>query len=437
MNESNIKTKNLFETYSWQLLWPILGFLLPYIVTYIFYCIAGYQDPLNSKIHIVTYREAIHLSVESIFALFVSFVLVLISTIVIITKKTNTDQKELMQVLIQKTKEIKNDVDHYLQKAKIVFESGINEYDVNHLLALRRILNALDMHRDTSINIYAIDNSEPRTWWSDTMTGYLALLANWKSIDTVNNRRSVFRIFVCQKNELLSPVFIKTISLHSLMGFKTYVITLDQYNKIYSEFSNENKLDLNINKEVLIWLKNDTNENGQQIETPIEVSFNLDKLEKPKIWNSVKCYQSFWGIGSDYNKRNDLINKTTIQDIPNYYKHLINSKNIDIWFEFVSKEKNNNNKSGNQQKLEYWNKLPLAYSSLIQKIISNMECCKDSNEVKQIEMVLPYGIEIKTSSCNECIKKCDNQILENGTKFDFTSTKEIQNMLQEYYNKLN
>lgn len=343
----------------------------------------------------------------------------------------------------KKTDDISSMVDKYLNKAKIVFESGINEFDDNHLLALHRILSDLNLKEETlskegkkvSLNIYAIDNSDPRTWWSDTMTGYLALLSNWKSLDNKENRRTVHRIFVCQKNELLSPVFVKTISLHSLMGFKTYVITHQMYRKLFDEICKTNSNFVFKDKEVLIWTQSQT-EGGVITESPIEISFKLDKLGHSKVWDYVKCYQSFWEIGSDYNERNDLIKKTASKDKPNFYGHTINTSDIDIWFEFIAKEKTDDKRIPDK-KLK-WEELPKSYIILIHELIKKMECCKDANEVKHINSELPFGIEIKTLSCSVCSKEknCVHSI-NNGTNFDFTSASDVRDILKEYYNKLN
>lgn len=360
----------------------------------------------------------------------VIFLIILAVTIFIWMFQNN---KKTVNALIGKTKDISNNIDKYLTQSKIIFESGINDFNDEHLLALHRILNSLNLKESTlsensRISIYAIDNSEPRTWWSDTMTGYLALLANWKSLDNLNKRRTVHRIFVCQKNELLSPVFAKTISLHSLMGFKTYVIAYPMFKKILAT----EKIPSYLEKEVLIWAETNNNDFTNK---PIEIDFSLDETNNSKIWSSVKCYQSYWQINQDYNYRNALIEKKIIEKLPNYYSNDGDfSDKIRIWFEFIAKEKNDNN----TEKLKKWNELPLAYLNIIEKLICKMECCKDGNEVKHIDIKQPFGIEIKTISCNdECLKNtsCHHKI-NNGRNFDYTSATNVREILKEYYNKL-
>lgn len=376
---------------------------------------------------------------ESIFRLqfekynFLALIIFLILFAVSIFYWMFQNNKKNVNTLIGKTRDISNNIDKYLTQSKIIFESGINDFNDEHLLALHRILSSLNekessLENGTRLNIYAIDNSEPRTWWSDTMTGYLALLANWKSLDNQNTRRNVHRIFVCQKNELLSPVFAKTISLHSLMGFKTYVISYPMYKKILLS----EKAPSYIEKEVLIWAKRDS---ANLENASFEIDFSLDENNSSKIWSSVKCYQSFWKINQDYNYRNALIEKKIIEKIPNYYMDEKDSEKIRIWFEFIAKEKDDKN----AEKLKKWEELPKVYLNIIEKLISKMECCKDGDEVKHIDTKQPFGIEIKTISCNdECSKNsfCHHKI-NNGRNFDYTSATNVRNILKEYYYKLN
>ncbi len=68
-----------------------------------------------------------------------------------------------------------------------------------------------------------------------------------------------------------------------------------------------------------------------------------------------------------------------------------------------------------------------------------MVCCKDQNEVKNINNKSPFGIEIKTSTCESCVNKdiCSHKTDEAGTTFDFTSPSNVEEILKEYYGKLN
>jgi len=342
-----------------------------------------------------------------------------------------------------------NNVDLFLNKSKIVFESGINEFDDKHLLAFNRILDELQKEKQkeeqkeenekNEFNIYAIDNSDPRTWWSDTMIGYLALLSKIKP------ESNVHRIFICQKNELLSPIFAKTIGLHSLMGFKTYVIVYDKYIEILKTIDSVKKINekdkndkYDIEKEVFIWTKNVRSENETtfNVGTPFEINFDLDELHHSKKWSNVKCYQSFWNVDSDYNFRQDLHEKDI--SLKNYYGSKINSNDIKIWFEFIAKEKES--VGSNPGKNKEWIELPLKYLALIDALLKKMICCKEANELP--DMNGDYaGVEIRTENkcphnlCKhhrggDCINKTENP------DFDFTTMSSVKAILQEYYNKL-
>lgn len=411
---------------------PLLLFLIPYSIVFIIYLFIGDENcaviDIWSKINV---HHAFYKSIDSRIALLLGFVMALFGVYIVFIK----EQSQLVDNL-------KNKIDNILNKSKIIFESGINEFNDEHLSALQRILIALNkLEKNTpklngTLSIYSIDNSDPRSWWSDTMTGYLALLSNWKSMDNEDNRRVVHRIFVCQKNELLSPVFAKTISLHSLMGFKTYVITYPLYKNILDSVRKSNKNQEFPEKEVLIWTNTIRNENNEIENKPIPIDFNLDKSKHSKSWKSVKCYQSFWEINDDNNYRNMLINKELDCDLPNFYKRNINSKSIELWFEFIAKEKPNDTSSN---KHKTWEKIPISYIFLIQELIKNMICCKDDNEVKNINDKIPFGIEIKTSECSPCVNRsnCRHIMEGNGVPFDFTSPSNVRKILKEYYYKLN
>ncbi len=454
--------KSIFSIYKWKLAWPILSFLIPYILCFLGYWIFGEKNQ-SGQIVSMDYKDAFHEALENVFTLFIAFILVLFSTIQIFTnryykiQKEETEQfykiqKEESKRLVDKTNVISKHVDEMLSKSKIVFESGINEFDSKHLLALKRILNALSIgiesdSSNTNVNIYAIDNSDPRTWWSDTMTGYLALLSNWHRNYAAISAGQIYRIFVCDRNELLSPVFVKTISLHSLMGFKTYVISQDLYDLLYASFKPKLGEKLIKKKELVIWSKNDeTNSkssdssNSGNLQMPLEISFNLDKLGHPKTWQSVKGYQSFWDIGTDFNERLSIGKKEINVEIENFYGKKLHSNDIDIWFDFIATEKNGRGVKKNDEKINHWNVLPIQHLEFIDELIKKCVCCKDPNEVPEIvEIDSPFGIEIKTSDCQVCLKtdknSCHNSInLSNGTKFDFVSSEDVSGILRRYYN---
>ncbi len=307
-------------------------------------------------------------------------------------------------------------IEKYLNRSKIVFETGINEYDNKHLLALQRVLNALN---EEVTEIYAIDNSDPIQWWSDTMTGYLALLAKWKALDTPHKRRTVSRIFVFDNNELLSPIVAKTITLHSLMGFRTYIYSKKMFDNIFEDLKKKHSFIIG-KKEVVIW------------NSSIENKINFELREKK--WFNVNCYQSFWDMDSNKYERNQ-----TKSDIKwrNYYGQIISHKSLEILFEFVSHEDKLGSQNGlTKKKLEYWEKTPIQHMLLIDTLVNNVCCCKNANEVKQIEEVDNFGIEIKVTNCNTCGKGCRHETSSQEDKtFDFTPGNEIKDILIEYYSK--
>lgn len=444
-----IKKESVFAT---DILPLAITFIVPFVIAFFWYWIVGYRES-SQCIEQLTVSLAIEKAFTATLATISAFILTItvafyklkedhklkLETLIkdnsekqekLITaykgelegylKSSDEKQTALRKEVVEQTNNIQNNVDKYLNKAKIIFESGINEFNDDHLLALHNVLKSLEEKtKAESVELFAIDNTDPRTWWSDTMTGYLALLAKWKSNDTTDYRRSINRIFVCKKNELLSPVFVKTISLHSLMGFKTYVIDLDSYNKIYDEYLVENNVDssqLKFNKELLLWAKM----NSENKYEPIELSFQLDKLGKKKNWNHVKCYQSFWKVGEDYNRRIELENKSNNYKLENYYGVVEKDSNkIDIWFEFIAKKD-----SGVTEKQEIiWNNLPAHYYALIQKIISKTECCHDVNKVIKMS-AYNLGIEIKTSASYT------------DEDSDYVATSDIKEILEKYYSKL-
>jgi len=331
----------------------------------------------------------------------------------------------------------------FMSKAQISFDSPTKEFDDKHLLAYHRILEKLDDAGEARrkatgqdgqqkhINIYAIDNSDARSWWTDTMIGYLGIISKH------HYEGRFHRIFVCKKYELLSPLFAKTIGLHSLMGFKTYVIEYDKYIEILKSIRVEG--DIDIQKEVLIWTES-SGASGDTLGTPFGINFELEEFDHPKKWKNVKCYQSFWNADSDYNIRKDLQDHQIEKMITNYYGRPIKTKDISIWFEFIAKEKNCPIDS---DKYKSWKEIPEAYICLIDELLKKMVCCKEPNEIP-LEFKDFSGIEIRTSkTCTEAPScsfssarpLCPNKTI--GTEgFDFTSMSRVKLILQEYHDRL-
>ncbi len=444
-NPSRADEQTNFEKFSswFKVYWSVFGFIIPYLGAVLFFMIIGEQMD-DGSISKHSFSKACHESIKSNFTLFLAFLFALAGSYRVYHKH----QKQLMSTLVIKSNVISKNVDSYLKKAKIVFESGINDFDSKHLLALRRILNSLNTidikNTQTvkeNISIYAIDNSDPRTWWSDTMTGYLALLSNWHSHNSGLKNGQVSRVFVCQSNELMSPIFAKTITLHSLMGFKTFVLSIEMYKILFETFTPSKGEKIINEKEVLLWTKRSETTKKEKTtitEKPIEIDFVLDKLGEPKTWKSVKGYQSYWDVGSDYYKRNlDSSNVDTITKLMNYYDKDVYSSDIDILFDFIAIE--NKPKAKGSKKYKFWNNNPEQHLEFINYIIEKSICCKDRNEIPDNPDQAAFGIEIKTSNCNDCTKRdkevCDHRIKEDaGIKFDFVSNEKVTGILIEYYN---
>jgi uncharacterized membrane protein len=390
-----------------------LYFAIPYFAAFMYYAIIDSETAGNLD-------RSFDAAKQSDIAFIFSLLFVIISIILVFSKKGDEDYKEVLNTINDK-------IDRHFSKTKIVFESGINEFDDTHILALSNILDAINkVNENVDTHIFAIDNTDPRAWWSDTMTGYLALLSKWQTNSVDSKKRHVSRIFVCKKSELLSPVFSKTVSLHSLMGFKTYVITLEGYDKIYKDLF-KTKLGLSpFNKELFLWMKTDGVENKSPI--PFNIELNLDGH---KTFHDVRCYQSYWEVDGEYNVRNDEFVKT--RNYKNYYEESVDISKMKVLFEFVAKEAklpHNSAKELNHKEL------PNAYKELVDKLIEKTICCKDRREVNQVDKNNFWGIEIKTSLCKDCdlnLKckhKCDPET------HTITSPIEVSEILTAYYNKL-
>jgi len=336
------------------------------------------------------------------------------------------DTKELKCSIVRDLKRFEENYEKYMRKAQITFESGINEFDDKHLRALRRVLDELDKVREEgecNVNIFAIDNSDSRTWWSDTMIGYLALLSRH------HPESSIHRIFVCQKNELLSPIFAKTIGLHSLMGFRTYVIVYDKYKEVLKTIKTSS---YDIEREVFIWTKTANESNPQQqLGATFEININANDLHFQRNWLNARCYQSFWKSDCNYNSRQDF----PTENLTGYYGNTILREKVEIKFEFIANEKSGIGATICPEKAVAWDELPKQYLDLITQLLQKMICCKDENEVVIDNNY--FGIEVRT------VKNCGTSIAcqvscpyKSKEHFDATTMSNVKSILQKYYNKL-
>jgi len=232
------------------------------------------------------------------------------------------------------------------------------------------------------------------------MTGYLALLSSWKSI---NPSRTVNRIFVFKKGQLENKLVGKLLSLHSYHGMKTYIFSKDKFDKLFDSFKKSNDLSLNFKKkELLIWEKTDSTSYS---------SFSIND----HTYNNTLFYESFWDIDWDTDERQ------TKEEYLNYYGLPIKKEKIKIWFEFVT-----------QNKKENAIQLSNNYLDFIKFLISKTTCCTERKHVKPI-IGTEFGIEIKTELCKNYFKNipCNEERTEEVI-FEYISNDEINNILNEY-----
>jgi hypothetical protein len=82
-------------------------------------------------------------------------------------------------------------------------------------------------------NLYAVDSTSPYRWWSESMLGYLAVLAEWKAQDCPPfHQRQLSRLFVWTPADLRSPLGRRLIHLHRLFGFDTYIVLKPDFESI-------------------------------------------------------------------------------------------------------------------------------------------------------------------------------------------------------------
>ncbi len=272
-------------------------------------------------------------------------------------------------------------IDNYLRRSKIVFEAGIKPFRHEHLVALESLLIGLppEVH-----HVYCIDNSDPISWWSETMIGYLAVLARWKSMNEGENHRAVTRVFVCRSNDLLSPVLVKTLVLHTLMGFNTYVFSQEMFHNIYKRMKEEKGWIIQ-EKEVLVW--------DESQRKSVKVDIEVKDPERVKKLTHIDCYQSFWGIDSDF-----LAREQRIQDPEflwdNYHGGKIRSGEIKVWFEFIGFENNRVSVADDAWMMECWQKIPLQYGEFIKALTNLAQHPREASDLHKITGT-DFGIVIK------------------------------------------
>lgn len=405
-----VKIKEYFKRkHSWNfkvILSVITVFGIPFIVA-IFYAFYVTKTDDETCQYFNTFLDNLHKFYTDFWGMFISLILAILATFNLINVKFKSVGDKLNER-----------IEKQLQKTKIVFENGIEDYDEKYLFIIQMILNDLEKyHYPNKVNhLYFIDNSSSIKWWSESMTGYIALLAKWKGRDT---DREITRFFIYSKNELLSPITVKTIAFHSMLGFNTYIFSKENFDKIFDEIVSKT---IKKKKEVFLW----TNSYNRS------VNFHTNENV---YWSDIIMWQSFWDIDKhDKNERDTLIKN---EDYPwfDYKENKRLSKNIDIWLEFIPK----NNES---------EKMISEYNKLIEALKANAYCCRYEDDVSHITKEIKpkhFGIKIKTQPClsTNCFStallkdpRCVSTEDHNGIKFGYVNSDNISAILTEYSNTI-
>uniref|UniRef100_UPI003B433C2D hypothetical protein n=1 Tax=Candidatus Magnetominusculus dajiuhuensis TaxID=3137712 RepID=UPI003B433C2D len=201
---------------------------------------------------------------------------------------------------------VKQQLSESLNKARIVIQMSVEPLNTIHVEKIRDILNLLEENEQVN-RIYAIDNTSPNLWWTNSMLGYLACQAKWFSRKKDNKKdnvkdNEVHRFFVMCEGEMQKVEGKKIIQIHHLMGFETYIILKEFYNeliyKYYKDLTDTGIYDLGeqiYNRELLIW--NDS----------IANSVNLDH-------DCIYGYHSYWDIDLTQEDRNSMIKGIDVCD---------------------------------------------------------------------------------------------------------------------------
>jgi len=366
-----------------------LAFASPYAVMFLWFFFFG--SPPGCTDH----GKAAYSAISHPFTNAIAFVITVFSAFLMVTKHITTTENRILKETIERQ-------DRTLKQSKIVFEAGISEFKDDDLLIFHRILAELKKI-GKNISIFAIDNTDPRTWWTDNMIGYLALLSQH------HPESAIHRIFVCQMNDLKSPVFAKLIGLHSLMGFRTYVIEYNKYKDVVKKFKRKHAPNYDMQREVFIWREETNGSKGVSVSNVFGIDCCVDNLK----WSNVKCFQSYWKSDCNYNSQKEFFAK---EKIKSFYKSDIYTSDIKTTFEFIDYDKSVDTLP---EKIIAWDELPQKYLVLIGQLIKKMKYCKDASGV----IVNDYycGIEIENCSLPGIC---------------FTTMSNVKSILQKYYDKL-
>jgi hypothetical protein len=98
-------------------------------------------------------------------------------------------------------------------------EMAIHDFDERHIEDFQTLVSNCGKRAQ---GIIAVDASDVRQWWINSMIGYLAIQASL-------GLKSVKRVFVWPRDQIGAEEGRKFLILHTLLGFETYVTTLEVY----------------------------------------------------------------------------------------------------------------------------------------------------------------------------------------------------------------
>ncbi len=265
-------------------------------------------------------------------------------------------------------------IQELLKNADVVLRIDIKPLDHEHISVIQTLLSCLD---DRVKSLYALDASLPAHWWSNSMLGYLAIQSKWASADP---SRSIHRIFVLSRSELDSTHGRKIIGLHTLMGFRTYIVLNSIFEQLYEAY-NELDVEAPPRKEFVIWDNVDS----------FPSKTNLPKKLKSK---EIYGYQSFWLTSTPHEEREtgDSIDITDITgERLNEGSDETRWSEIEIKFEFITRK---------------FKRRTAAYVRFMDFLISQAVRCNDEDDIRKLRADSPKILEIP-SDCDEGVSPMD------------------------------
>lgn len=214
-------------------------------------------------------------------------------------------------------KNINDSIHNYFKGATIIYKTNISSYDQIHINLLQQMIKQLKIVSNHNPHIYAIDYSTPLEWWNESMTAYLAICSKWQNkinaqspISNISYRL-LSRIFIYDELDLSNPLTIRTIFLHTQLGFNTYVFSYKSFIKLFNDYVKINSFKNLKPKELLLF------ENSNP-------SIKI-KLVDGTSYESVLGYQSYWKIDGRREDMNEIKRKLELSKDNNNGKVKVNN----------------------------------------------------------------------------------------------------------------